>query len=91
LSIHPTAIVSDRAQISPSASIGPYCVIAGDVTVGAHTTVESHVRIGSEFGEVVIGEIWAACPDEHGGKTRINAKAVAAKIVKTLNEVGGTP
>lgn len=56
MSIHPTAIVSDRAQISPSASIGPYCVVASDVTIGAQTTVESHARIGSEFGEVVIGK-----------------------------------
>ena len=55
LSIHPTAIVADEAQISPDASIGPYCVVAGAVSIGAGTVVESHARIGSRFGEVVIG------------------------------------
>jgi UDP-N-acetylglucosamine acyltransferase len=56
LSIHSTAIVADEAQISPEASIGPYCVVSGAVSIGAGTVVESHVRIGSRFGEVVIGE-----------------------------------
>jgi len=56
LSIHPTAVISEQAQISPKASVGPYCVITGAVTIGAGTVVEAHVRIGSEFGEVVIGE-----------------------------------
>ena len=56
LSIHPTAIVSEEASISTEAEIGPYCVIAGKVEVGAHTIVESHVRLGSPYGEVIIGE-----------------------------------
>lgn len=56
LSIHPTAIVADEAQISPEASIGPYCVVSGAVSIGAGTVVESHVRLGSRFGEVVIGQ-----------------------------------
>lgn len=56
MSIHPTAIVADEAQISPDASIGPYCVISGAVSIGDGTVVESHARIGSRFGEVVIGE-----------------------------------
>jgi len=56
LSIHPTALVSDQASISTEAEIGPFCVIAGEVEVGAHTVVESHVRLGSRFGEVIIGE-----------------------------------
>ena len=56
MSIHPTAIVSEEAAISTEADIGPYCVIAGKVEIAAHTTVESHVRLGSSFGEVVIGE-----------------------------------
>lgn len=56
LSIHPTAVVSDRARISPEATIGPFCVIRGSVTIGAGTVLDSHVRIGSELGEVVIGK-----------------------------------
>ena len=34
---------------------------------------------------VVIGEIWAACPNQHGTKTRIDAAAVAEAICRTLN------
>jgi len=56
LSIHPTAIVAEDAQISLQATIGPYCVVSENVTIGAGTVVDSHARIGSRFGEVVIGE-----------------------------------
>ncbi len=56
MSIHPTAVVSDQAQISADAEIGPFCVLEGSVTVGAHTVIESHVRLGSRYGRVVIGE-----------------------------------
>jgi hypothetical protein len=47
-----------------------------DVALVAHT--EDGTR-------VIIGEIWAACPNQLGGKTRINAKEVADSIVTTLN------
>ena len=56
MNIHPTALVSEQAQISSEVQIGPYSVIDDDVAIGAHTIVESHVRIGSRFGAVVIGE-----------------------------------
>ena len=42
----------------------------------------AHTRDGTR---VVIGEIWAACPDENGGKTRIDAGAVAKRLVAELN------
>lgn len=56
MGIHPTALISERARVSPEAEIGPYCVIEGEVTIGAGTVVESHARIGSRYGRVVIGE-----------------------------------
>jgi len=55
LGIHPTAIVSERAQIAADATIGPYCIIEGEVTIGARTEIESHARIGSRYGRVTIG------------------------------------
>lgn len=55
MSIHPTAIVSKDATVSPQAEVGPYAVITGRVEIGPHTVVESHVRLGSPYGEVVIG------------------------------------
>jgi UDP-N-acetylglucosamine acyltransferase len=59
LSIHATAIVSDRARIADGVTIGPYCVVEGEVTIGERTVIESHARIGSRYGRVSIG------PDNH--------------------------
>jgi UDP-N-acetylglucosamine acyltransferase len=56
LRIHPTAVISAAAEISPDAEIGAYSVLTGKVALGAGTVVESHVRLGSRIGEVVIGE-----------------------------------
>lgn len=55
MTIHATAIVSDRADIHPEAIIGPFCVIEGRVSVGAGTVVESNARIGNPYGHVDIG------------------------------------
>lgn len=55
LSIHPTAIVSDEAEIAASAEIGAFCVIEGPVVIGERTVVEPHARIGSRYGRVRIG------------------------------------
>jgi len=55
LNIHPTAIVSAEAAVSPEAEVGPYVVITGSVRIGPHTIVESHARLGSAHGEVVVG------------------------------------
>jgi len=45
MSIHPTAIISPKAQIDPSAEIGPYVVIDGEVTVGPNCRIFPHVHI----------------------------------------------
>ena len=55
MNIHPTAIVSAEAAVSPEAEVGPYVVITGSVRIGPHTIVESHARLGSAHGEVVVG------------------------------------
>jgi UDP-N-acetylglucosamine acyltransferase len=55
LNIHPTAIISNEATIAPEATIGPYVVITGKVSIGPNTVVESHVKLGSPYGEVLIG------------------------------------
>jgi UDP-N-acetylglucosamine acyltransferase len=52
--IHPTAIVSDRAQVGAGTFIGPYSIIGDEVVLGAGVRVESHcvidgrTRIGDE-------------------------------------------
>ncbi len=51
--IHPSAIVSSKAQIADNVEIGPFCVIGDDVTIGAGTILKSHVVVE---GNTVIGE-----------------------------------
>ncbi|HYG09306.1 MAG TPA: hypothetical protein VD835_04985, partial [Pyrinomonadaceae bacterium] len=52
--IHPTAIVSDRAQIGEDCFVGPYTIIGDEVVLGRGVRIESHAvlegrtRIGDE-------------------------------------------
>lgn len=43
--IHPTAIVSEKAEIADGVAIGPYCIIGDHVTIGAGTRINAHVMI----------------------------------------------
>jgi UDP-N-acetylglucosamine acyltransferase len=45
VSIHPTAIIDQRAQIAPDATIGPYAIVEGDVMIGASCEIAAHVVI----------------------------------------------
>ncbi len=54
--IHPTAVVSPKAQIGSDVEIGAYSIIADAVKIGAKTRIESHVSIGNPTGIVEIGE-----------------------------------
>ena len=51
--IHPTAIISDGAQIHESAKIGLFCIIGPHVRVGSNVHLHSNVVLD---GEAVIGE-----------------------------------
>jgi len=51
--IHPTAIISDGAQIGNGVEIGAYCVIGANVKIGDNTIVKSHVVID---GDTEIGK-----------------------------------
>ena len=44
-SIHPTAVIDNRAQLDPTVRVEPYAVIGGQVTIGANTVVGSHAII----------------------------------------------
>lgn len=54
--IHASAVISKEAQIDSSVEIGPFCVIKGQVKIGKGTVLHNHVTIGSDFGQVEIGE-----------------------------------
>ena len=43
--IHPTAIVSESAEIAADVTIGPYSIIGDEVRLGIGTRIESHVVI----------------------------------------------
>lgn len=52
MEIHPTAVVSPRAELGPGvkvkpyASIGPHVVIGRDTVIGEHVVIEGHTHIG---------------------------------------------
>lgn len=58
--IHPTAIVSPRAELGVDVEIGPFCIIHADVQVGDGTHVQAYSELGvrsllAEKQELVIG------------------------------------
>ena len=69
-------------EVEPSVS-GPY-ELADALTDG--TLDRGIIARRADGTRIVIGEIWAACPTEGGGKTRIDANAVATEVVARLNE-----
>lgn len=44
--IHPTALISPKAQLGVNVSVGPFTVIHDDVIVGEGTVIEGHCEIG---------------------------------------------
>jgi len=51
--IHPTAIISDKANIGVGVAIGPYTIIGDNVEIGSGTRIDSHVVIN---GPTCIGK-----------------------------------
>jgi len=43
--IHPTAIISPKAEIGSGTEIGPYCVIGDGVVVGSDCWLQHHVTL----------------------------------------------
>ncbi len=55
-SVHPTAIVSDEAQLGDGVEIGAYCIVRGPVTLGDGVRLISHVCIDGP-GQIGAGTI----------------------------------
>lgn len=51
--VHPTAIVSSRAELAEEVAIGPYAVVGPEVVVGAGTQVGAHATLE---GPAVLGQ-----------------------------------
>ncbi len=45
MSIHPSAVISPRAQIGTDCFIGPYCILGDEVSLGDRVRLESHCVI----------------------------------------------
>jgi len=45
MNIHPTALISEGAQLGASVRIGPYAIIEQDTTIGASTEIRAHAVI----------------------------------------------
>jgi len=52
MTIHPTAVVNEQAQLGADVRIGPFCVVEADVVIGDGCTMEARaiVRNGSRLG-----------------------------------------
>lgn len=67
--IHPTAIVSDKAEIHETAIIGPYCIVGDNVSIGAgtkllrHVVVSKNTRIGKNNEIFQFASIGEDCQD----------------------------
>ena len=64
MSIHPTAVVGQRAELAPDVCIGPYVVIDDDVSIGheceigAHAVIKRFTKMGARnrvFEHAIIG------------------------------------
>lgn len=51
--IHPSAVVSPKAELADGVVVGPFCVIEEDTRIGRGTRLRSHVAVGphTEIGE----------------------------------------
>ncbi len=45
MKIHPTAIISDGAQLGADVTVGPYAIIESDTTIGAGTEIRAHACV----------------------------------------------
>ncbi len=51
--IHPTAVVSPKAEVADDAFVGPYCIVGEEVRLDARVRLESHVVVD---GRTTVGE-----------------------------------
>jgi UDP-N-acetylglucosamine acyltransferase len=67
--IHPTAIVSSKAELDPSVSVGPFAIIedhvriAAGTTVGPHAYLAGHTEIGRD-NEIHVGAVIGHVPQD---------------------------
>ena len=50
--VHPTAVISDEAQLPDDVRIGPFAVVDGPVVVGSGCVIHAHARL---IGPLTLG------------------------------------
>jgi UDP-N-acetylglucosamine acyltransferase len=79
--IHPSAVVSEHAQIADDVEIGPFAIVGSDVVIGAGTVVQSHVvlegtvQIGAH-NVIGHGSIIGGPPQDLGFKPETNSSVM---------------
>ncbi len=84
MSIHNTAIVSEKASIHPEAQIGPFVVIRGEVEIGRGVIIDQFASIGSDHTKVTIGENSRIYPGAVVGETPQDLKYDGEKTSVTI-------
>ena len=56
MKIHPTAMISEQAELHESVEVGPYAIINGRVQIDEGTRILPHAIIGSDHGVLKIGK-----------------------------------
>ncbi|MCB0407853.1 MAG: acyl-ACP--UDP-N-acetylglucosamine O-acyltransferase [Bdellovibrionales bacterium] len=56
MKIHPTAVISEQAELHESVEVGPYAIINGRVQIDEGTRILPHAIIGSDHGVLKIGK-----------------------------------
>ena len=51
--VHPTAVVSPRAEVGEGSHVGPFCTVGDEVRLGARVRLESHVVVA---GRTEVGD-----------------------------------
>ncbi|MCI0341094.1 MAG: acyl-ACP--UDP-N-acetylglucosamine O-acyltransferase, partial [Planctomycetales bacterium] len=77
MAIHPTAIVSPKAEIASGVDIGPYCVVEANVKIGSGTRLHgrAHIFEHTEMGrdnEVHDGAILGNVPQDRAFKGAVS-------------------
>ena len=81
MKIHPSAVVSEHAQIADDVEIGPFAIVGSDVVIGAGTVVQSHVvlegtvRIGAH-NVIGHGSVIGGPPQDLGFKPETNSSVM---------------
>ncbi|MEM9014322.1 MAG: acyl-ACP--UDP-N-acetylglucosamine O-acyltransferase [Pseudomonadota bacterium] len=86
MTIHPTAIVENGAQLGDDVDIGPYCIVGANVSIGDGSRLHSHVTIAGRTsigpGAIIHPFVSLGGPPQHlGYKGEDTALQIGANVI----------